>query len=70
LNQTIRNLNENVPPLVNSYMNLSKTMMSFGTTINNKFGEVEETGILIIIGDIYPSKKGRHIDSYNKKDIR
>ena len=27
-----------------------------------KFGNVEETGILITISDIYPEKKERHID--------
>ena len=45
-------------------MNLSSTMRSFGTAINNNFGEVEETGILISIKDIYPEKKNRHINSY------
>ena len=45
-------------------MNLSPTMRSFGTAMNNNFGEVEETGILITIKDIYPEKKDRHIDSY------
>ena len=48
-------------------MNLSSTMRSFGTTMNNNFGEVEETGILISIQDIYPEKKDRHIDSYLKQ---
>ena len=35
----------------------SSTMRSFGTAMNNNFGEVEETGILISIKDIYPEKK-------------
>lgn len=62
--QTIRKYNENIPPLVNAYMNLSPTMMTFGTAINHEFGEVEETGILIHIGDIYPQKKERHLKTY------
>ena len=62
--QTIRKYNENVPPLVNAYMSLSPTMMTFGTAINHEFGEVEETGILIQIQDIYSRKKDRHLTTY------
>ena len=65
LSQSVRVLGENIPPLVNSYMNLSPTMMTFGTSLNHKFGEVEETGIMVTINDIYQSKKDRHINSYD-----
>jgi len=61
LNKHVREFGENIPPLFNSYMNLSPTMRTFGTAINNHFGYVEETGILVTIADIYPSKKDRHI---------
>ncbi|MFN8712409.1 MAG: GNAT family N-acetyltransferase [Bacteroidota bacterium] len=64
LNQHIRNLGENIPPLVNAYMNLSGTMRNFGTAINDEFGDVDETGILVKIADIYDSKKERHVSSY------
>jgi hypothetical protein len=60
----VRSHGEHVPPLVNAYMNLSPTMRTFGTAINHGFGEVEETGILIHIDDIYPRKKERHLKSY------
>jgi hypothetical protein len=63
----IRKYNEHVPPLVNAYMNLSPTMRTFGTAINHGFGEVEETGILIHIEDIYPRKKERHLTSYMQR---
>lgn len=66
LNQHVRSLGENIPPLVNSYMNLSATMRSFGTALNTHFGEVEETGIMVTIADIYDTKKERHIASYVK----
>ena len=62
--QTIRKYHETVPPLVNAYMSLSPTMMTFGTAINREFGDVEETGILIHIEDIYPRKKDRHLSTY------
>ncbi len=61
LSREIRALNENVPPLINSYMSLSPTMRVFGTVCNPDFGDVEETGILITIEDIYPKKSERHI---------
>ena len=64
LNQEVRNLGINVPPLVNAYMSLSPKMRVFGTAINHEFGEVEETGILIAIDEILEEKKKRHIESY------
>lgn len=64
LSRQVRSLNEIIPPLINSYMNLSSTMKTFGTALNEHFGGVEETGILITIADIYKTKKERHISSY------
>ncbi|HIE16302.1 MAG TPA: GNAT family N-acetyltransferase [Bacteroidales bacterium] len=64
LNKKVRELGENIPPLFNSYMNISSTMKVFGTAINPFFGNVEETAIIITIADIYEKKKSRHIQSY------
>ncbi len=64
LNKNVRALNEHIPPLVNAYMNLSPTMKSFGTAVNPTFGDVEETGIMVCIDDIYESKKERHLSTY------
>lgn len=61
LSQKVRMLGENIPPLINSYMNLSPTMKVFGTALNKEFGNVEETGLIITIKDIYAVKKDRHI---------
>ncbi len=65
--QKVRKLGENVPPLVNAYMNLSSTMKTFGTAVNHHFGEVEETGILLTVDDIFPGKKDRYLTSQTKK---
>jgi hypothetical protein len=62
LNNYVRARGENIPPLVNIYMNLSPTMKTFGTAVNPDFGDVEETGILVTIADIYEDKKERHIN--------
>ncbi len=64
LSKNVRELGENIPPLVNAYMNLSPTMKSFGTAVNDHFGNVEETGIILTIADIYEAKKDRHIETY------
>jgi len=66
LSREVRNLGETIPPLINAYMNLSPTMRTFGTFINHKFGNVEETGIMITLRDIYIEKINRHLASYKK----
>jgi hypothetical protein len=66
LGQNVREHGEHIPPLVNAYMNLSATMKMFGTAMNSHFGEVEETGILVTIADIYETKKERHLATYKK----
>lgn len=61
LSRSIRNFEETIPPLINAYMNLSPTMRVFDTALNPDFGNVEETGILITISDLYNEKMERHI---------
>ncbi|MBG0782303.1 MAG: GNAT family N-acetyltransferase [Bacteroidales bacterium] len=61
LMKIVRERKENIPPLVNAYMNLSSTMKYFGTALNETFGAVEETGIIVTIGDIFDFKKDRHL---------
>ena len=60
--QNVRQRFENIPPLVNAYMNLSSTMLYFGTSLNPGFGEVEESGILVTLDDVYDIKKDRHLN--------
>ena len=57
LNQSVRALGENIPPLVNAYMNLSSTMKTFGTCLNHEFGGVEETGTRLPFPTFTPAKK-------------
>lgn len=64
LTQQVRDFGENIPPLINAYMNLSPSMKTFGTVLNDRFGDVEETGIILTIKDIYEAKKDRHIETY------
>ncbi len=69
LSRNVRALGERIPPLINSYMGLSPTMKVFGTSLNPYFGNVEETGLMVTIADIYPDKSERHIKTYTKTTI-
>ena len=61
LKREIQNMGVNIPPLVNTYMNLSPTMKSFGAGINDEFGNVIEAGILIKFDELHPEKTRRHL---------
>ena len=67
LNMEVRKFGINLPPLMSAYMSLSPGMKVFGTAINDAFGEVEETGILINFEEIFEEKKRRHIESFLKE---
>ena len=54
----------NIPPLFNAYISLSPDLIKLGTAINEEFGDVEETGILINIDQILEEKKHRHISTF------
>ena len=69
LSQNVRAFGENIPPLINAYMNLSPSLKTFGTVLNPYFGNVEETAILITINDLYKKKVERHIHSYLQRKI-
>ena len=61
LSRFVKAREETVPPLINQYMSLSNTMKMFGTCVNEDFGYVEESGILVTIADVYPEKSERHL---------
>ena len=67
LKDAIKSLGTTIPPLVNSYMQISPTMKMLGTAVNHEFGEVEETAILITFDELYHEKKIRHVESYMKE---
>ena len=65
--RSVRERGAAVPPLVSAYMNLSPTLRSFGTALNPGFGSVEETGLLLTIGDMFEEKAQRHL-VYDKNE--
>lgn len=66
LNAEVHKYGLSIPPLVNAYMSLSPTMRMFGTAINDEFGNVEESGILLAVSEILEEKKRRHIESFTR----
>lgn len=68
--RSVRALNCTVPAMINAYMNLSPTMLSFGTAMNHEFGETDETGILVSLRDLIPDKRARYMESYEKRNRR
>jgi len=68
LSAAIRKRGYVIPPLVNTYMTLSLTSRIFGTAINDEFGNVEETGILVTVSDINQATRLRYIDSFTKTE--
>jgi len=70
LSKEVRACGENIPPLINAYMNLSPSMKTFGTVLNKGFGDVEETGIMININDLYKAKVERHVLNYVPKALQ
>lgn len=66
----VREQKVNIPPLINSYVNLSETMKTFGTALNTSFGNVEETGILVTVREIIAEKYERYVDSYDPENIK
>ncbi len=62
LKRELKKLDRHIPPLVNSYMNVSPSMITFDSTRNVEFGNVYETGLLVTTADMYEEKVKRHMD--------
>ena len=60
LKREIQKFGVNIPPLVNTYMNISPSMLYFGTGINHDFGEIIDSGILLSFDELHPEKLDRH----------
>lgn len=65
LKRTLSELSFNIPPLINSYINLASTMTYFGFAECHDLIGAVEGGIMIKYDDIHPDKKGRHLKTFN-----
>lgn len=66
LKQQLQELGESIPPLINSYLDVTRNIKIFGTAYNLQFGNVEETALLISINSINEKHRRRYIDSYER----
>ena len=64
LKNALRRLGTTIPPLVNSYINVSPSMKVFGTGVNDEFGDVIDTGMMICFDELYSDKRDRHLRSF------
>ena len=64
LQKAVRQRGETVPALFNAYIGLTDTMRTFGTGINDEFGDIYDTGIMITIADLFDDKRDRYIVPY------
>ena len=56
----LRQRGEHLPPMINAYMRLCRSMQSFDTVCNNDFGNTYETAILLPLNEIAPAFKERY----------
>lgn len=68
LSGALKSLGELIPPLVNSYLNLTDKIKVFGTVFCPDFGNTMETGILLRIEDIHKEKLLRY--KLNKNEVK
>ena len=66
LNNFVKSFGDTIPPLIHSDIGLAPTMKTFGTTFDPDFGDCYDTAMMITIADLYPEKRSRYIDSYEK----
>lgn len=66
LQHAVREQGTVIPPMFTAYLNLTNDLQFFGNAINDEFGDVLESGIMVDLETVYPEKKERYINSYIK----
>ena len=66
LQHAVREQGTVITPIFTAYLNLTNDLQFFGNAINDEFGDVLESGIMVDIETVYPEKKERYINSYIK----
>ena len=62
LNNFVKSMGDTIPPLIHSYIGVSPTMKTFGTTFDPDFGDCYDTAMMITVADIYKEKFSRYIE--------
>ena len=66
LQHAVREQGTVIPPIFTAYLNHTNDLQFFGNAINDEFGDVLESGIMVDLETVYPEKKERYINSYIK----
>ena len=61
LRRLLRQHGEQIPPMINAYMRLSRRMQIFDTVVNPDFGNTYETALLMPIDEMKSMAKERYL---------
>ena len=61
LRRLLHRYGEQIPPMINAYMRLSRRMQVFDTVINTDFGNTYETALLMPIDDVKDVIRERYL---------
>lgn len=67
LKEAVKSLGTNIPPLVNSYMQVSPSTKMLGAAVFHEFSDAVEICILMPFDDMYHEKRHRHVESYMRE---
>ena len=61
LQRAVREQGTVIPPMFSAYLNITNELQYFGTTIEETFSNVYDSGIMVDLETVYPEKKERYI---------
>ena len=64
LQRAVREQGTVIPPMFSAYLNLTNELHYFGTTIEETFSNVYDSGIMVDLKTVYPEKIERYINPY------
>ena len=64
LQHAVREQGTVIPPMFSAYLNITNELQYFGTTIEETFSNVYDSGIMVDLETVYPEKKERYINPY------
>lgn len=64
LQHAVREQGTVIPAMFSAYLNLTNELQYFGTTIEESFSNVYDSGIMVDLETVYPEKKERYINPY------
>lgn len=64
LQHAVREQGTVIPPMFSAYLNITNELEYFGTTIEETFSNVYDSGIMVDLETVYPEKKERYINPY------